>query len=64
MPGLISSGLEHSVLEQMFSGQVSTTDGVSAVKALQLAAQGGQNIYQIDSTNVNSALADIGYSFG
>ncbi len=55
--GLISSALEHAVPEQMFSDPDDPTDGVSAVKALQLAAQQGQKIYQIDSSNVNTVLA-------
>ena len=57
--GLISSALEHAVPEQMFSDPQDPTDGVSAVKALQLAAQQGQKIYQIDSTNLNTALNDL-----
>lgn len=57
--GLISSALEHAILEQMFSDPNNPTDGVSAVKALQLAAQQGQRIYQIDQTNLNAALAEV-----
>jgi len=57
--GLISSALEHAVPEQMFSDPANPTDGVSAVKALQLAAQQGQRIYQIDQNNLNQALSDI-----
>ncbi len=57
--GLISSALEHAVPEQMFSDPDNPTDGVSAVKALQLAAQEGQRIYQIDASNVNTVLSQI-----
>ena len=57
--GLISSTLEHAIPEQMFSDPNNPTNGVSAVKALQLATQQGQRIYQIDRSNVNSALANV-----
>ena len=61
--GLISSTLEHAVPEQMFSDPDNPTDGVSAVKALQLAAQEGQKIYQIDQDNLNAALGDLSLDF-
>ena len=57
--GLISSTLEHAVPEQMFSDPDNPTDGVSAVKALQLATQQGQKVYQIDQSNISTALADL-----
>ncbi|NND83359.1 MAG: transglutaminase domain-containing protein [Gammaproteobacteria bacterium] len=57
--GLLSSALEHAVPEQMFSDPANPTDGVSAVKALQIAASNGQKIYQIDDSNLNAALNDI-----
>jgi hypothetical protein len=43
----------------MFSDPDNPTDGVSAVKALQLAAQQGQRIYQIDQSNVSTVLSQI-----
>lgn len=58
--GLISSTLENAVPEQMYSDVDNPTDGVSAVKALQLAGQHGQRIYQIDQNNVNTALNNLG----
>ena len=57
--GLISSALEHAVPEQMFSDPENPTDGVSAVKALQIAASQGQKIFQIDESNVDAVLTEI-----
>ena len=55
--------LEHAVPEQMFSDPENPTDGVSAVKALQLAAQEGQRIYQIDQDNLGSALSELNLDY-
>ena len=43
--GLLSSALESAIPEQMFGGQIEPTQSISAVRALQLAAQQGQRIY-------------------
>lgn len=59
--GMISSTLEHEVPEQMFSKPDDPTDAVSALKALQLAAQQGQNIYQISASN-QSQMANLNLS--
>jgi hypothetical protein len=56
--GLISSLLENVVPEQMFGDPIKPVEGVSAVKALLLAAQQGQKIYKINSINLAAALAD------
>ncbi len=57
--GILSSVLEHAVPEKMFNEINNLTEGVSAVKALQLAAQEGQRIYHINSSNLNSALSNL-----
>jgi hypothetical protein len=54
--GAISSALEHSVPEQMFSVQTDPAKGVSAVKALNVALENGQNIYRITLENRDAAL--------
>ena len=61
--GLLSSALEHAVPEQMFADPNSTTqtDAVSAVKALQKAAQVGQRIYHITNANKATALVNINH---
>jgi len=57
--GLISSALEHAVPEQMFSDPNNPAQGFSTVRALELASQQGQRIYQIDQSNLNATIADL-----
>ncbi len=57
--GLLSSALEHAVPEQMFSTPTQPAEGVSAVKALQLAGQQGQRIYHITPVNQASILPNL-----
>lgn len=57
--GIISSALEHFVLEQIFSSNEENSeaiDAISAVKALQKASNNGQRIYQIDQSNMSNTL--------
>jgi hypothetical protein len=53
------SAMEHLVPEMMFSTEENPAHGISAVKALQLAAAEGQKIWTITQTNLNTALAAI-----
>jgi hypothetical protein len=53
------SAMEHLVPEMMFSTEENPAHGISAVKALQLAAAEGQKIWTIIQTNLNTALAAI-----
>ncbi len=55
--GLVSSMLEHQIPEQMFADPDNPIDAVSAMKALQLAVQQGQRIYEFDRNNVGSLSA-------
>jgi len=57
--GAISSALEHYVPEQMFNEPDNFIDGISAVKALQIAAEQGQRIYEINQNNVTNALSNL-----
>ncbi len=57
--GLLSSGLEHAIPEQMFSLPSQPVQGVSAVKALQIAAAQGQRIYHITPANQAQALPNL-----
>jgi hypothetical protein len=60
--GLIASALDHATPEQMFASQDPNDpepDAISAVKALQKAAQAGQGIYHITQANMASALPNI-----
>jgi hypothetical protein len=57
--GMMNSTMEHLIPEQLFSTEESPAHGVSAVKAIQLAAQEGQRIYHIAGSNLETALAAI-----
>ncbi len=58
--GILSSALEHAVPEQMFTTDPNNpAQGVSAVKALQLASQQGQRIYHITPANMATTLPNI-----
>jgi len=59
LSGLVSSSLEHAVPIQMFGDPLNRIEGISAVKAIQLAMQSGQKIFQIDQSNVNQALSEL-----
>ena len=49
--GMVSSALEHSVPEQLFSTQYDFVEGISTVKALKIANDQGIRIYTIDQQN-------------
>src|SRR5690554_2382912 len=53
------SAMEHLVPEQMFSTDENPAHGISAVKAIQLAAAEGQKIWTITQANLAVALANI-----
>ncbi len=53
------SAMEHLVPEQMFSTDDNPAHGISAVKAIQLAAAEGQKIWTITQANLSTALAEI-----
>jgi hypothetical protein len=54
--GMASSGLEHSVPEKLFSTQEEQVEGVSAVKALQIANAQGMPIYVINQANAATIM--------
>jgi hypothetical protein len=53
------SAMEHVVPEQMFSTDEAPAEGISAVKALALAAAEGQKVYTITQDNLYTALGQI-----
>ena len=53
------SAMEHLVSEQMYSTEDAPAHGISAVKAIQLAAAEGQKIWTITQANLDQALASI-----
>jgi hypothetical protein len=53
------SAMEHLMPEMMFSTEENPAHGISAVKALQLAAAEGQKIWTITQANLSTALAAI-----
>lgn len=57
--GINSSALEHAVPEQMFSTVGNPAEGISAVKALQLANDLGTPIYGINQSNIGSILPQL-----
>lgn len=57
--GARASAMEHLVPESMFSRDGIPVAGVSAVKALSLAARAGQKLWSVDSSNVDAALASV-----
>ncbi|EGQ7833870.1 transglutaminase-like domain-containing protein [Vibrio vulnificus] len=57
-----ASALEHLIPELLFSGEQSQVSGISAVKALNIAAQQGQKIWSISSDNLENALGSINLS--
>ena len=53
------SAMEHLVPEQMFSTEEAPAEGVSAVKALAVAAAEGQRIYTLTQSNLNTVLSQL-----
>ena len=51
--GINTSSLEHVAPEQQFSTSDNPIEAISTIKALRLALENGQKIYQIDSHNIN-----------
>ena len=60
--GARSSAMEHLVPEMMFSTEESPGHGISAVKALALAAEEGRRIWTITAENLDLALENIDLS--
>ncbi|MFL0798418.1 MAG: chloride channel protein [Cellvibrionaceae bacterium] len=56
------SAMEHLVPEQMFSTPEAPAQGISAVKALAIAAAEGQRVYTITQANLNEVLAAVNLS--
>ncbi len=57
--GMTSSALEHSVPENLFSTPGNPAQGISAVKALQIANDQGIPIYTINETNITTVLPQL-----
>ena len=57
--GLLSSALEHQVLEQIFGTQDQPADAISTVKAFSKANAEGQRIYQLTSENMAETLPNL-----
>ncbi len=61
--GMLGSSLEHMVPEQMFNTDpANPVQGVSTMKALQLANQQGQKIYTITQANADTVLPTLTHS--
>lgn len=59
--GLLSSGLEHSIPEQMFGSPENPVEGISAVKAIGIANAAGQRIFHITPANQSQVLPQINH---
>jgi hypothetical protein len=57
--GIVSSALEHSVPEKIFSTDEQKAEGISAVKALKIAADQGMRIYTINQSNSSTILPQL-----
>lgn len=57
--GMVSSALEHITPEQMFTDGNNPREAVSAVRAIQKAAQQGQRFYQVTQQNQARTLPNI-----
>lgn len=57
--GMNSSILEHQVPEQLFSTDENPAQGISALKALQIANSQGIPIYTINQSNINSIFPQL-----
>lgn len=55
--GARMSAMEHLVPEEMYSTEDAPANGISAVKAIQLAAAEGQHIWTITRDNLEQAMA-------
>ena len=60
--GARMSAMEHLVPEEMYSTDDNPAHGISAVKALQLAAAEGQKIWSITQSNLSQAMAALNLS--
>jgi len=60
--GMMTSALEHRIPEMLFSNEENPGEAVSAVKALAIASNEGQRIYQVTSENVNAVLPVLNIS--
>ena len=60
--GLISSALEYSIPEKMFSSFLGGIQGISAVKAIAIANLEGQPIYHLTQNNINSIIPLLNHS--
>ncbi len=60
--GARMSAMEHLVPEEMYSTDDNPAHGISAVKALQLAAAEGQKIWTITQSNLSQAMAALNLS--
>jgi len=59
LSGMIGSGLEHGVLEQIFSTKEKPAYGISAVKILKVANDLGIPIYTINKENISKVLPNL-----
>jgi len=60
--GMMSSAWEHRIPEMLFTNEENPGEAVSAVKALAIASNEGQRIYQVTSENVNAVLPVLNIS--
>jgi len=57
--GGVSSALEHLIPEQLYSTANNPVQGISSVKALQIAHDQGVPLYVVNQANINSVLPQL-----
>ncbi|MCL4479377.1 MAG: hypothetical protein M1381_09815 [Deltaproteobacteria bacterium] len=57
--GMNSSALENGVPEQLFSTPTNPVEGISAVKAIQIANNEGIPIYTVNQSNISAVLPQL-----
>ncbi len=62
--GSRTSAMEHLVPEQLVSSSDSPVEGISAVKALAVAAGAGQKIFTITNSNLDEVISNIKLDLG
>ena len=60
--GMTASALEHLLPEKLFSSEQNPGEGISAIKALNIASEEGQRIYKVTQMNFNTVLPQLSVS--
>lgn len=59
MSGLLQSALEHVIPSLLLSNDQNPVEGISAIKALNLASEQGQRIFKVTSATIDQVLPQL-----